>query len=149
MVAKFQTSDKKWEVTSFPLVFDEWNIIDLSWTGDQGLSIYVNDTLQQMVNQATSYRPVITGTNELYVGRAQNHANRQYYNGEIDEIHFWKSTRQELVKKGIIAQPRCKFEMSIFMLFFVHYLNFNTLWLDLDIDHRFDLLFVTANFTMV
>ena len=53
LVAKMMTADKVWEVSSFPLVFDEWNVIDLSWTSDAGVSLYINDTLQQTDKEGT------------------------------------------------------------------------------------------------
>ena len=45
----------------------------------------------------------------MYVGRAQNQANRRYFNGEIDEIHFFGATRDDLIKRGILQLPRCEF----------------------------------------
>ena len=45
----------------------------------------------------------------LLVGKANNHANRRYFNGMIDEINFYQTTRRELIKKEIIIPNRCMY----------------------------------------
>lgn len=49
----------------------------------------------------------------MFVGRAQYQANRRYFNGEIDEIHFYGASRDELVKQGIMPAFSCELFIDI------------------------------------
>lgn len=61
------TSNKEWEVKSYRIQFDTWTQVDVSWTEEDGLKLYVDGSLSSddmkgssRVNRVCGYGLVFT-----------------------------------------------------------------------------------------
>ncbi|XP_067933212.1 uncharacterized protein [Watersipora subatra] len=97
---KLRNSEKEWSMTSASIPSDEWINVDVTWTEDGGAQLYVNNLLNGADEGTRIQQEDLPKTN-MYVGRAPDSGLR-YFNGEIDEINFYRSTRDDLVKKAIL-----------------------------------------------
>jgi hypothetical protein len=97
--ARFKHKGKVWEVFTPNIKADRWHNVDLSWTPENGLGLYVDGTREA---STTRYREAMQGdqpaSEGVQIGKSD--ISSRTLAGDIDEVQFWYGPREQLVASG-------------------------------------------------
>jgi len=102
------TSTRVWTTQTDAVRPDRWQFVEVDWSEDAGLRLYVDSRLVARANRSTA-RPVIMSTSpdqqQFYLGRGDRTLpNSRYGNMTIDELEYWYGSRDHLLAFGYIQR---------------------------------------------
>ncbi|XP_060080041.1 uncharacterized protein LOC132559439 isoform X2 [Ylistrum balloti] len=103
LVARFHSDGKTWEVSSPNFRADRWHNVEVSWTPDKGLALYLDGTKEDATVTWTQSQAEAPSGRNVYVGREQRDEPART-KALVDEIQYWYGPRDEVVRAGQIGE---------------------------------------------
>ena len=100
--ADVNTPTKDWHAQTRRFDENRWQKVEISWSKDDGLELYVNNEKLAGDERGTSHAPRQPRDWNMYFGRPNNQRVGSYTNGYIDEVDVWYATRDILVIFGYL-----------------------------------------------
>lgn len=97
--AKFNYKDKVWEVFTPDFTADRWHNVEMSWTEENGLALYIDGE-----QEARSSRPMerMQGdqpdSTTVLIGKSDKTARTAA--ADVDELQFWYAPRDKVMASG-------------------------------------------------
>ena len=106
----FNTPDQSWTVSSSDAVEGAWNLVEVSWHPDNGLSMYVNGKKTSHLTSPSPRKDEDNRSKHFFIGRPSiDVTNGKYANGLIDDVQIWEARRTWLLANGYIDGTDSKF----------------------------------------
>jgi len=104
LFAKLNSNGKSWEVSTPKFLADRWHNVDMTWTPEKGLALYLDGTIADATSQWTtmqSDRPIPDG---VFVGKTNDRlADQANPDILVDEVQYWLGPRNQVLSAGQIG----------------------------------------------
>ena len=104
--ADVNTATRDWHAQTRRFDENRWQKVELSWSKEDGLELYVNNEKLAGDEQGTGHAPREPRDYNMYFGRPNNQRVGRYTNGYIDEVDVWYATRDILVIFGYLDERK-------------------------------------------
>lgn len=105
-----QTNTEEWETNTDKILPDQWHFLEVSWTRDEGLELYVDNQLTYRDTSPRSRKtkfPVRADEDKFYLGRSNDAMETgTYAKGTFDEIDYWYAPRSYLTSNGYLQRGK-------------------------------------------
>ncbi|XP_055869522.1 uncharacterized protein LOC106070898 isoform X3 [Biomphalaria glabrata] len=107
-VASAQKGSSIWEAQYRDLISDVWYFVEVSWSMDGGIVLYVNgEEVDRQVLERPIREPRVTSEMKVFLGRSnQGSRTDQLAHAELDEMNIFYGTRDMLGSLGYIPTDR-------------------------------------------
>ncbi|KAH9500063.1 hypothetical protein Btru_076507 [Bulinus truncatus] len=108
LIASAQKDRNIWEVQYNGLISDVWYFVEVSWSMESGLSLYVNEEeVDRQVSERSIREPKLTTEMKVFIGRSNEGSRReQLGNADLDEMNIFYGTRDMLSSIGYILTDK-------------------------------------------
>ena len=114
--ADFQTPRQDWHAQTRR--FDSssrWQKVDVSWSKDDGLELYVNNEKLAADEDGTTHAVRQIRDYNIYFGRPNTEGVGRYTHGYLDEVKVWYSIRDILKIFGYLPDRKFLFRKYIWL----------------------------------
>lgn len=101
LVSRFHSDGKTWEVSSPNFKADRWHNVEVSWTPEKGLGLFLDGSKEAFTDIWTRTQSDAPRRGAVYVGREQ-HDESALTKGLVDEIQYWYGPREQVMSAGQI-----------------------------------------------
>ena len=103
LYAEAQQDRSNWRASWPNVQTGKWYFVELSWSPDDGLRMFVDLDEVAHTETPTTRRPTEGDSGQLMIGRANSDMRRRRYGAAIfDEMEVWNANRDRLVELGFI-----------------------------------------------
>ena len=103
-----QRGRDNWKTSWGGVETGKWYFVELTWSPDEGLRMFVDLEEVARGETSTSRRPSGDDSGRLMLGRANTNQQRRRYGAAIfDETEVWNSDRERLVDLGFVNRGMC------------------------------------------
>jgi hypothetical protein len=104
----FTTKTERWHTPITSFAVKEWLELDFSWSKDSGLKVYINNVLVSTATNAVERLKEATDVTSggMLFGKAMDLTGKENGKFLMEEVYFYKLTREELADKGILSASK-------------------------------------------
>ncbi|XP_021368526.1 uncharacterized protein LOC110460117 isoform X2 [Mizuhopecten yessoensis] len=103
LVARFHSDGKTWQVSSPNFQADRWHNVEVSWTPEKGLALYLDGVKEGATATWTQSQADVPSGRNVYVGREQRDEPART-RALVDEIQYWYGPRDQVMRAGQIGE---------------------------------------------
>ena len=102
LIARFHANGKMWEASTPNIRADRWQQVAMSWSPEDGISLYLDDRKEAYSTTWSSYQSDEPAGGSIFIGRSPVDS-RKTVKGNVDELRYIYGTYDNAVAAGQLA----------------------------------------------